>query len=186
MTISRLGRMLRTMAKVVARVMLGTLAATLGVVALARAAGYSTVVVQGRSMGSSAPMGSLAVMEAVDAADVDVRDVVMLRRGDSAGAMPVLHRVVEVDRVSGHVIVVTQGDANRAPDHAPQVLGDSVPRMRTFIPYLGRYLTLLMTPAGWAVGVVGPATVLTAWTLLRLWPRAVVARTPLQEAGAGR
>lgn len=184
MLTSRFARTIRVV-KVLSFVGLGLLAATLGAIILAPSAGYSTVVVQGRSMGSSPPVGSLALMEAVDADGVAVRDVVMVRREASSDAMPVLHRVIDVDHVGDDVVIITKGDANPAPDPSPHVLGESVPRMRMAIPHIGRYLSLLTTPLGWVLGVVGPAATLTAWTLLRLWaPHVGGAGLPVHAAEA--
>ncbi|MBI4321172.1 MAG: signal peptidase I [Chloroflexi bacterium] len=78
----------------------------------------------------------------------------------------ITHRIVEVNEVDGSTQLVTQGDANSAPDAMPvspeQVRGIYTHR----IPYLGYLAEGVRRPMVWLVVLVLPAVLLVA---LEVW-----------------
>jgi signal peptidase I len=161
--------------RVLAVLVLATMALTLAAVVVPRAFGCTPLVVRSDSMGDAYPVGSLAVARAVRSAQVDRGDVVLVER---AGHSPVLHRVVDQQRSAGRLTVGTKGDANASRDPERYVLPARVPVALFRVPHLGYVVAFIATPVGWALLVVFPAALLGAGTLVQVWsgePRRSVA-----------
>lgn len=143
----------------------------MGLLALSSRMGYQNLFVRSGSMTGFAPIGSLVVARPLQAADVKVGDVILMRRQHEGRTMaPVLHRVIErnVDK-DGHIVVRTKGDANPNPDPEPYVVREPTITPVVVIPRLGFALAALRTPAGWLGLVVLPAVLLLSVALVRLW-----------------
>ncbi len=110
---------------------------------LALAAGYRPVVIKTGSMGDAAPVGSLVVAAPRSAADIDVGDIVVMRRPGNA---PITHRVVELQAEGDVAVAITQGDANPAPDAAPYPLGDDELVARWIVPGVGSAVEAIRDP----------------------------------------
>jgi signal peptidase len=106
------------------------------------ALGHETVVVTGRSMETTVPLGSMAVLERVAPAAIGAGDVVTVRIPESGTVFT--HRVVQtVERADG-LWLQTRGDANDAPDPALVPVGWVDGRVTSVIPWLG-YVVLLLS-----------------------------------------
>jgi signal peptidase len=140
--------------------------AVLALSTLPRLFGYETLVVLSGSMGDAAPTGSVVVGRRTPAEDVEVGDVILMRR---EAQPPVLHRVIEKVRRDGETVVRTKGDANPRPDPDLYVLRGSTTTPALVVPYGGYLLGYASTRVGWLLLVVLPMTVLCALRLVALW-----------------
>jgi len=162
-------RLLRSAGRSLVTAALVAAVGLIGAAALPRLAGFTPMLILSGSMGSAAPVGSVVLGRDVDARLVRVGDIVLLPR---PGATPVLHRVIEVGRLDGRVVVRTQGDANAVPDTEPTVLPARVVTAVHAVPGIGHLLRLVVTPAGWVAFVLLPAAALCALFLVRVWATA--------------
>lgn len=124
------------------------------------------------SMGDAVPAGSLVASRPVEAADIERGDVVVFLPPEPFGTpdgRPVVHRVVEVTRDGGNVLIRTKGDANAAED--PWTLNASrstVFREAWASPLAGRVTG--WAGRGGAVVAIGVATLLaTARAMVLIW-----------------
>jgi len=146
------------------------LIAFLGLAAVPRLAGYQTLTVQSASMTGTASVGSLVVARPLSADEVQVGDVVLVRKEtDGVVAAPVLHRVIELQHRGGRVVVRTKGDANAQPDPTPYVLTGETMTPVLVVPQAGRWLAFARTPLGWTTIVAIPATLLLWLQLKSIW-----------------
>lgn len=117
----------------------------------------SYVVLSG-SMEPSISTGDVVIVDGVEPADIEERDVITYRRNDAD--TPTTHRVVGINEEGGELSFVTQGDANDQPDAspvpAPQVMGQVV----FAIPYIGYVIEFVNTPTGFIALVVAPFALL--------------------------
>lgn len=92
------------------------LAGVLAVIVVPRVAGAQSYTVLTGSMEPGLPPGSLAVVKPVDPKDLAIGDVItyQIKSGEPA---VVTHRIVAVTAsTDGQLRLITQGDANNAPD----------------------------------------------------------------------
>lgn len=108
--------------------------------AVALISGVRPVVIQTGSMGSAAPAGSLVLAGPRNPAEVQVGDIVVMRR---PGRATVTHRVIGIDVISNQLVATTKGDANPNVDPNPYIIGDDVLTSRMAIPGLGKIVGLL-------------------------------------------
>ena len=148
-----------------------------GLLALVRLFGYGTLVVRSGSMAETAPVGSVVVARPLDAGDVRVGDVILVRREGAAASAPVLHRVVSLTHRDGEPVVTTKGDSNATVDPTPYLLRGTTMTPVLAVPYVGRVFAAARTPLGWTLLIAIPATALL-WVQLRaIW------LTPRRRAG---
>lgn len=95
--------------------------------------GVTPLVFRSGSMAPDIPTGSLALARTVPAGDIRVGDVVSV---DNATGTRITHRVVGIDPSGDHVALTLKGDANRAPDPNPYLVGEA-DRVLVSIPWLG-------------------------------------------------
>jgi signal peptidase I len=154
--------------------------AVLALVTVPNLLGYGTLVVKSGSMGRAVPVGSVVVGRRLDAADVRVGDVILVRRERDGGQVtPVLHRVVELERRAGQVVVRLKGDANPEPDSEQYVLRGRTMTPAYVVPGVGYAIGWVTHPVGWLTSIVLPGMVvggLLGWSLLRHGPRPESAR----------
>ncbi|MBL3699095.1 S26 family signal peptidase [Leucobacter luti] len=152
--------------------------ALVGWFAVAAATGATLVIFRTGSMSPAIPQGALAVSVPVSAPDIRVGDVVTVQR--ETGTLPVSHRVVStgVPAVSETAAgaepapadareLVLRGDANDTADAQPYVVREAR-RVVASAPWLGTGLTLLQSPLGLGLLVIGAGGI-TTWAF---WPRA--------------
>jgi signal peptidase len=122
------------------------------------------------SMAPLVPAGSVAVTRPLDARAIRTGDVVMFRPpAPFDTGTPVVHRVVEVTREHGDVVVHTKGDANAAED--PWTLNASrstVHRLAWSSFAAGRAADLL-TRGGGSLLLSGVVALVTLRVLALLW-----------------
>ena len=159
----RVGRMLGDAALWIAAAA-GTLCILL--VVLAMTAGITLILFRTGSMSPTIPAGSVAVVQRVPAAEVEVGDVVTV---DRDGELPVTHRVtgIAAGESDSERVLTLRGDANAADDPFPysvstvRVVLFSVPGIAAGIAVLGHPLVL--------GGLTAGATLLVVWAF---WPHA--------------
>ena len=108
--------------------------------AVPRFFGITSYAVISGSMEPAIPVGSMVCVKGVDPSTLFRGDIVMFYDGISE--VPVTHRLVENDPVQGYII--TQGDANAAPDLAPVLYPNIIGKVIFHVPLAG----LLLSPLG--------------------------------------
>lgn len=147
----------------------------------ARLLGYSPYVMYGGSMGSTAPMGSVALIEDVPAESPKVGDVIVFRPPSSGEPrQPLMHRIVSIEEVNGQRVFRTKGDANDSADPWELRVSSEGGRLAYVVPYVGYLLWFFQTRLAWAVVVLPLLAYLGFLALRRIWAPAgsrEVART---------
>ncbi|NHM16339.1 signal peptidase I [Eggerthellaceae bacterium zg-887] len=110
--------------------------------AVPRVLGMDTFAIQTASMAPTMPVGSLVLVQPVDAADIPEGEAAAFHRGDSV----VVHRVITNQVVEGYL--VTKGDANQLEDQEPVPYPDVIGQVTYTIPYLGAFGEILSTVTG--------------------------------------
>lgn len=159
----RMGRMLGDAALWIAAAA-GTVCILL--VVLAMTAGITLILFRTGSMSPTIPAGSVAIVQRIPAAEVEVGDVVTV---DREGELPVTHRVTSVapGESDAERVLTLRGDANASDDPFPYTVSTvrivlfSVPGIASGIAALGHPLVL--------GGLTAGATLLVVWAF---WPHA--------------
>jgi signal peptidase I len=135
-------------------------------VVMAAALQISLIMFKTGSMSPTIPVGAIAVVREVPAAEARVGDVVTVERGP--GELPVTHRVIHAAPMDGGLVSLElKGDANPGPDAAPYVV-DRVRLVLVSVPLLGYAVAAVSTP--WALGgITLAAAALVTWAF---WPHA--------------
>jgi len=134
---------MRVTAQAAALVVVGALLA----MTLPAFAGFHTVTVMSGSMGSALRVGSVAVTQPIEAADVHEGDIVAFSASERTA--PVLHRVVAITvDEDGHRIATTRGDANDASDQHPLILDGDGERVVYSVPWVGYLLVFVQSGTG--------------------------------------
>ena len=154
------------LAVAVASLALAAILAILG----ARLFGYSPYIMYGGSMGSTAPVGSLAFIETVPAESLSLGDVVLFRP-PSIGEprKPMMHRIVSVEEVDGQRLFTTKGDANDSVDPWKLGLTGEGGRLVFAVPYAGYFFWFFQTRAAWFLVVLPLVVYLGFVALRRIW-----------------
>jgi len=147
----------------------------MALVVLALTANITLIMFRTGSMSPTIPAGSVAVVQRVDAAQVEVGDVVTVDREDE---LPVTHRVTSVERGASESerIITMRGDANATDDPFPYTV-TSVRTVLFSIPGIASVIVGMGDP--WVLGgLTAGATVLVIWAF---WPRSGSAATRKQQ-----
>jgi len=149
-----------------ASLVLGAVLVTIG----ARLFGYQPYVMLGGSMGSTAPLGSVAFIEDVPPESLHVGDVILFRPPSSGQPRdPVMHRIVSIEEVDGERVIRTKGDSNESADPWQlRVVGEGG-RLVFVVPYAGYLLWFFQTRAAWALVVLPLVAYLGFLALRRIW-----------------
>lgn len=135
-------------------------------VVLAVTAQITLIMFSTGSMSPTIPAGSVAVVQRIDAAEIEVGDVVTV---DRDGELPVTHRVtgIEPGATETERLITMRGDANASEDAFPYAVSSvrivlfSIPGIAVIIAGMGNPIVLgALTLA---------ATALVIWAF---WPRA--------------
>ncbi|MFC7161985.1 signal peptidase I [Aquipuribacter hungaricus] len=129
--------------------------------------GASLVVFRTGSMSPTMPVGAVAVVRPVAAADVAPGDVVTVVRPGSP--LPVTHRVVATAPRPGHpdgAVLTLRGDANGSADPLPYEV-DEVRLVVLAVPHAGGWLEAVRTPRTMLLATALAAAGV-AWSS---WPR---------------
>jgi len=132
------------------------------------------------SMSPTIPAGSVSLVQEVDAADVEVGDVLTVER---VGKLPVTHRVTSVAMggTSDERVITMRGDANGSDDPSPYTIAEarvvlwSVPGVAPMINQMGSPYVL--------GGVTLAASLLVVWAF---WPAKVSTVPGFQYLGRHR
>lgn len=118
------------------------------------------------SMAPTMPQGSIAISHPVTADEIEVGDVVTVRRDDAR--LPVTHRVVDVLPVADDTTardLVLRGDDNEHNDPYPYTVTEAR-RVDWAMPGVGNAIMLLQSPFGMGLLVL----VAGAFTVWAFWP----------------
>lgn len=134
-------------------------------VVLAYTAGITLIMFKTGSMSPTIPAGSVAVVQRIPAAEVEVGDVVTV---DREGELPVTHRVTTIvpGATDAERVITLKGDANATEDPFPYTVSSvrtvlfSIPGIATVIVAMGNPFVL--------GGITVAAAVLVVWAF---WPR---------------
>ena len=128
--------------------------------------GWRFQPVETGSMAPRFPVGSLAVVEPIDPADVGAGSVIVFVDQNNRSRL-VAHRAIQrLD--TDPPVWTTQGDANADPDAFPVPSRDIVGRVRWVIPGVGTLVTAVRGPLAVMLLVVLPLVVLVVLELLSL------------------
>ncbi|OZE99354.1 signal peptidase I [Rhodococcoides fascians] len=137
----------------------------IGLVICAFAFNITLIMFKTGSMSPAIPAGSLAVVQRVPAASVEVGDVVTV---DRVNELPVTHRVVTVDALpeSGKTYLELKGDANEYADQGLYEVTE-VRKVLWSVPGLARVIVYFSNPI-----VLGGITIAMAGLVVAVfWPR---------------
>jgi signal peptidase len=154
---------------------LGVAAASLALLAVlasvgGRLLGYSPYVIYGGSMGSTAPLGSVALVEDVPAESLKVGDVIIFLPPSSGEARePVMHRIISIEEADGQQVFGTKGDANQSPDPWKLTIGGKGGKLAYVVPYMGYLFWFFQTRVGWVFVALPLAAYLGFAALRRIW-----------------
>jgi signal peptidase len=136
----------------------------------ARLFGYSPYVMYGGSMGSTAPLGSVAFIEDVPAESLQVGDVIVFRPPSPGQPRePVMHRIISIEEVGGQRVIRTKGDANESADPWQLTISGEGGRLVHVVPYVGYLLWFFQTRMAWAFVVLPLAAYVGFVALRRIW-----------------
>ncbi|HLE58747.1 MAG TPA: signal peptidase I [Candidatus Limnocylindria bacterium] len=148
-------------------------AALVAVILLTRLA--TTVVIVGGSMEPGIQLGSLVVLEHVDAGGVHAGDVLTIRADNG---VLITHRVARVVASRGTTYVELQGDANPSPDPTLVESSSIVGRVSVVLPVAGYVVAMAATPIGLLSLLAGLGLLLVASWLLEELAEPLVERDP--------
>ncbi len=129
--------------------------------------GFRAYVIYGGSMGSALPAGSVGITETVDSKTLKEGDIVAIRK--AGRALPVLHRITDMESVGGTTVYTTKGDSNSSPDPAPVTLEGSGDRVVFAIPYLGYLVHFARGALGRLLLILIPSLLLLGVLLGQVW-----------------
>jgi signal peptidase I len=144
-------------------------------VILAMTANITLIMFRTGSRSPTIPAGSVAVVQRVEAAQVQVGDVVTV---DREGELPVTHRVTAIEPGASDAerVITMRGDANATDDPFPYPV-TSVRTVLFSIPGIASVIVGMGDP--WVLGgLTAGATVLVIWAF---WPRSGSAASRRQD-----
>lgn len=119
--------------------------------------GLTPLVFTSGSMSPAIGAGDLGFAKSVDAADIEVGDVISVVNEKGTR---ITHRVVQVDPAEHGVTITMKGDANNDPDVEPYAVTDSAQRVAFSIPKAGYVVNAVSSPMGMFLGGLLAATAL--------------------------
>jgi signal peptidase len=140
---------------------------SLAIPALFTLFGFRAYVIYGGSMGSALPVGSVGITETVDSESIKVGDIVAIKK--AGRALPVLHRITDMESDAGTTVYTTQGDSNGSPDPDPVTLNGSGDRVVFVIPYLGYLVHFARGTMGRVFLLLIPSLLLLGFSLWQVW-----------------
>ena len=134
-------------------------------VVLAFTANITLIMFRTGSMSPTITAGSVAVVQQVPAASVEVGDIVTI---DRQGELPVTHRITSIEQGASAAqrVITMRGDANDVDDPHPYEVTE-VRRVLFAVPGVAKVIVAMGSPyvlGGLTIG----ATVLVVWAF---WPR---------------
>lgn len=121
------------------------------------------LAVESESMEPTLYRGDLVIVRAVDVDTLRVGDIIIFNASWYVSSTPVVHRVMEIENVSGELHFTTKGDNNASPDPDFRVASDILAKVVGSVRYLGFITLLLLLPGGiWAVVLLLAVFVVTS------------------------
>lgn len=102
--------------------------------------GYNTFIMYSGSMAPTLDAGSVAVAREVETERLVIGDIIAY---DPEGGpptdsrIPLIHRVMKIDRSGDNTVFTMKGDANELPDPQKVIFPDTAYRIAFGVPYLG-------------------------------------------------
>ncbi len=103
------------------------------------------VVVTSDSMSPTLERGHLLVLQRHAPEEVYVGDIVVYN-ADWHTQAPVVHRIIQIENISGEYRYYTQGDNNNQPDPFYRTYDDIVGVVIASVPWIGNITLFLQTP----------------------------------------
>ena len=134
-----------------------------GLLLLSCAASYfdwHTAAVLSGSMEPELPVGGVVVIRPVDAAQIEIGDIIAFSVPDNEKLTA--HRVISIE-YAPEKLFHTKGDANEEPDIYTVPAKDIVGKVCFCIPYLGYFSHFVRTPIGFTLTLCIPLLLLLTW-----------------------
>lgn len=137
--------------------------------------GYHRYVINGHSMETAIPYGSVAYEDEVPVSDLAVHDVITFQPPpEYATSEPVTHRIIEIEKLAdGRRAFRTKGDNNETAD--PWTItfdAPTQPRVAFHLPYIGYIYIALGTWWVRFLVIILPALAVAVWIGWLLWKQA--------------
>ncbi len=110
------------------------------------------VVVESESMLPTLEVGHLLVLQARAPEQIQVGDIIVFDA--SYHNKPIVHRIIEIQNVTGEFHYYTKGDNNALSDPGYRVHEDIIGVVVLAVPYIGHVTLFLHEPYGFAIVVV--------------------------------
>ena len=163
------GKMGKKIIKIIYGIFLGLMAGLvlmLAVSMLPVPGNIRALTVLSGSMEPAIHTGSVVVIKPF--ADYKIGDVITF--GEiSKTKTPTTHRIKDIKIVDGKPVYITKGDANNSEDNAEVSAGSVKGKVLFSIPYLGYALNFMRQPAGFALVVIVPATLIVWEETKKIW-----------------
>ena len=116
------------------------------------------LAVESESMEPALYRGDFVIVRAVDPTTLRVGDIIIYDAtslGFPSGSVPIVHRIIEIQDVSGQLYFFTKGDNNPGPDYGNRTVDDIIAKVIGSVRYLGFLTLLLLEPiVGWSSIIV--------------------------------
>lgn len=116
------------------------------------------LAVESESMEPVLYRGDFVIVRAVDPATLQVGDIIIYKAeslGFPPGSASIVHRIIEIQEVSGQLYFFTKGDNNPGPDYGNRTADDILAKVIGSVRYLGFLTLLLLEPiVGWSSVIV--------------------------------
>ncbi len=116
------------------------------------------LAVESGSMEPALYRGDFVIVRAVDPTTLRVGDIIIYDAtslGFPSGSVPIVHRIIEIQDVSGQLYFFTKGDNNPGPDYGNRTADDIIAKVIGSVRYLGFLTLLLLEPiVGWSSVIV--------------------------------
>ncbi|MCJ7817989.1 MAG: signal peptidase I [Candidatus Thorarchaeota archaeon] len=123
-----------------------------GIFTVAMGTSNPLVVVESESMLPTLEVGHLLVLQARAPEQIQVGDIIVFDA--SYHTKPIVHRIVEIQNVTGELHYFTQGDNNNLRDPMYRTYEDIIGVVVLAIPYIGHVTLFLHEPYGFAIVLI--------------------------------
>ncbi len=123
-----------------------------GLFTLAMGTSNPLVVVESESMVPTLNVGDLLVLQAQPESQIVVGNIIVFNT--NYHDKPIVHRIIEIQNVTGELHYITQGDNNNDPDPGYRVYSDIIGVVVLAVPYIGHVTLFLHQPYGFAIVLV--------------------------------
>lgn len=92
--------------------------------------------------------GDLVIVRAVDPTTLQLGDIIIYNRTSDPRDVPIVHRIIAIQDISGELYFTTKGDNNPGPDSGLRTTADIRAKVIGSIRYLGFITLLLLSSSG--------------------------------------